>query len=425
MAETERKIWDYLKAQGYTDAGVAGVMGNLYAESGLISTNLENYYERRFGMSDIEYTNAVDNGTYSNFINDSAGYGLAQWTYWSRKKGLLEYARMQGTSIGDLTMQLGYLVKELTGYSILKTSTSVKEVSDYILVNFERPADQSDSVKRQRANYGQKYYDLYAKSVPEGSEGLYTASKLIAIAIAELGYKEKASNSQLDNPTANAGSNNWTKYARDLYAAGYYNGNKNGYAWCDAFIDWCFYMLTGKDSQKAQYLECQTGPLGAACGYSADYFREAGRFFKAPQVGDQIFFGPFGYEEHTGLVEKFDSTYVYTIEGNSSNQVERRTYRLTDSSISGYGRPRYDAEPVVIPNDDEEDEDMTQERFNELMNAWLEAQAQKEPSPWSATSRAWAEEKQYIRGDERGRKMYKKPLTREEFVEVLYRIMAK
>jgi len=110
MATTEKKIWDYLKAQGYTDAAIAGVMGNLYAESGLISTNLENYYERRFGMSDIEYTNAVDNGTYSDFITDSAGYGLAQWTYWSRKKGLLEYAKSKGTSIGDLTMQLGYLV---------------------------------------------------------------------------------------------------------------------------------------------------------------------------------------------------------------------------------------------------------------------------------------------------------------------------
>ena len=59
----------------------------------------------------------------------------------------------------------------------------------------------------------------------------YTANQLIAIAKAEVGYLEKASNSQLDNKVENAGYNNYTKYARDLYAAGYYNGNKNGFAW--------------------------------------------------------------------------------------------------------------------------------------------------------------------------------------------------
>ncbi|MCM1222676.1 MAG: CHAP domain-containing protein, partial [Lachnospiraceae bacterium] len=64
--------------------------------------------------------------------------------------------------------------------------------------------------------------------------------KLLATAQAEEGYLEKASNSQLDNPAANAGQNNWTKYARDLDALGrVYNGKKNGYAWCDVFVDWC------------------------------------------------------------------------------------------------------------------------------------------------------------------------------------------
>ena len=56
---------------------------------------------------------------------------------------------------------------------------------------------------------------------------------IVAIALAELGYHEKASNTALDDKAANSGGNNWTKYARDLAAAGYYNGNKNGYAWCD------------------------------------------------------------------------------------------------------------------------------------------------------------------------------------------------
>ena len=54
------------------------------------------------------------------------------------------------------------------------------------------------------------------------------ASEIVAIALAQIGYKEKASNKNLDDPAANAGSANWTKYARDLASAGYYNGNKNG-----------------------------------------------------------------------------------------------------------------------------------------------------------------------------------------------------
>ena len=66
-------------------------------------------------------------------------------------------------------------------------------------------------------------------------------SDIVAIALAEVGYREKASNAYLDDKTANAGVANWTKYARDLAKAGYYQANKNGYAWCDVFTDWCFF----------------------------------------------------------------------------------------------------------------------------------------------------------------------------------------
>lgn len=91
------------------------------------------------------------------------------------------------------------------------------------------------------------------------------ASEIVAIALAQIGYKEKASNKNLDDPAANAGSANWTKYARDLASAGYYNGNKNGFAWCDVFVDWCFFKAYGKD--EGQRIQCQTGPYGAGCTY--------------------------------------------------------------------------------------------------------------------------------------------------------------
>lgn len=163
---TEEKIWNYLKGKGLNNYGIAGLMGNLYAESGLCPTNLQNSYEKKLGFTDATYTTAVDNGDYTNFVKDCAGYGLAQWTYWSRKQNLLNFAKAKSASIGDLEMQLDFLYKELgEGYkavlSILKSAKSVREASDAVLLKFERPADQSTSVQVKRAGYSQTYYEKY------------------------------------------------------------------------------------------------------------------------------------------------------------------------------------------------------------------------------------------------------------------------
>lgn len=173
MGETtgEKKIWDFLKERIGNDFGVAGMMGNLQAESGLRSNNLQNSFEKTLGMTDEQYTSAVDNGSYKNFVMDSAGYGLAQWTYSSRKQNLLTFRNAAGTSIGDLSMQLGFLWKELTEnykgvLSGLRAARSVREASDIVLTQFEKPADQSESVRAKRASYGQVFYDRYAVFSP-------------------------------------------------------------------------------------------------------------------------------------------------------------------------------------------------------------------------------------------------------------------
>ena len=163
----EQQIWNYFKDKGLNEFGIAGLMGNLYAESALNPKNLQNTYEKKLGYSDTDYTQAVDNGIYNNFVKDSAGYGLAQWTYWSRKQALLSYARSVGKSIGDLEMQLGFLYKELSEsykavLKTLKSASSIFEASNAVLLDFERPADQSASVQNKRAGYGQKYYSKYA-----------------------------------------------------------------------------------------------------------------------------------------------------------------------------------------------------------------------------------------------------------------------
>lgn len=169
----------------------------------------------------------------------------------------------------------------------------------------------------------------------------YTVNRILEIARAEIGYHEKNSDANLDLKTAaNDGAGNYTKYARDLRAAGYYNGDKCGYAWCDVFVDWLFYQMCNKDAKVAQQIECQSGPYGAGCYFSAQYYKDAKRYFTSnPQPGDQIFFGDY---EHTGIIEAVSATTITTIEGNTSNMVARRTYAIGSSYVTGFGRPRYD-----------------------------------------------------------------------------------
>lgn len=186
--------------------------------------------------------------------------------------------------------------------------------------------------------------------------------KLINVAKAEIGYLEKKTNSQLDSKTANAGRNNYTKYARDLdKISGFYNGKKNGYAWCDVFVDWCFVEAFGVDKAKGLLLQPNKS-LGAGCHYSAQYFKKAGQFHTKPKKGDQIFFyDSKGGISHTGIVVNVDNTYVYTVEGNTSSDagvvanggsVNDKKYKLSYSRIAGYGRPKYDEEtPSVEPKD--------------------------------------------------------------------------
>lgn len=197
--ERERHIWNYLRSVGMSDAGAAGLMGNLYAESALNPTNLQNSFERSLGYSDDAYTAAVDSGAYKNFVKDSAGYGLAQWTYYTRKQKLLDHCKAIGKSIGDLDAQLEFLYKELcTGYpvllTLLKAATSVKTASDAVLTQFERPADQSETAKSRRASYGQGYYDKY-----HGKEG-FTVTEQDKKDIAKMVYDMIKADQDKENP---------------------------------------------------------------------------------------------------------------------------------------------------------------------------------------------------------------------------------
>lgn len=165
----EKQVWDFLIGKGMTAFATAGIMGNIRCESNFIPTNLQNSFEKKFGVDDLTYTSQVDEGR-RDFI-DSAGYGLCQWTYYTRKQALLNYAKAQKKSIGDLAMQLEYLWTEMSAKKSmmkeLNAASSVRQASDIFLLQFERPAKKDDpEVQKNRASYGETYFTKYSNSKP-------------------------------------------------------------------------------------------------------------------------------------------------------------------------------------------------------------------------------------------------------------------
>lgn len=181
---------------------------------------------------------------------------------------------------------------------------------------------------------------------------MLSVNRLIQTARAEVGYLEKRSNRDLYDKTANVGKNNYTKYALELDNFGnVYNGRKQGFSWCDVFVDWCFIHTFGL--RVGIEMLCQTEKsLGAGCKYSMDYYRKAGRFYTTPNVGDQVFFTRDGRTcAHTGIVAQVSFDCIYTIEGNAASgpgvtpnggSVVCKMYKRNNTAIIGYGRPRWE-----------------------------------------------------------------------------------
>lgn len=141
----------------------------------------------------------------------------------------------------------------------------------------------------------------------------YDISKVISVARGEKGYLEKASNSNLDSKTANAGSNNFTKYWRDMANLGL--GNYQGQYWCACFIAWCFYVAYGLKAMQQLLLHS----FFINCATMANLASRAGRLSSIPQVGAVALFksSSKGYY-HTELVVGVTGSQFTTVGGNTS-----------------------------------------------------------------------------------------------------------
>lgn len=175
---SKSSIWARLKAKGFSDTACAAIMGNMQQESAFKPNNVEDRYHADTGKSDEYYTAAVDNGSYSrnDFMRDGGkayGYGLCQWTFYSRKAGLYDFAKKRGVSIADEQMQIDWMMEEMhqseysSVYDTLMSGTSLKKMTEKFMCRFENPADQSEGAINYRVGLAQAIYNEFAGTTPE------------------------------------------------------------------------------------------------------------------------------------------------------------------------------------------------------------------------------------------------------------------
>jgi hypothetical protein len=153
------------------------------------------------------------------------------------------------------------------------------------------------------------------KSKDERIPAFNTAARVVAVALAEVGYEE--------------GKSNYSKYGK-------WNG-QNYKPWCGSFVSWSAHMAGVPTTSIKKYSN--------NCMAEFKWFKSIKRWKNSeyePKTGDIIFLDTKYKYEHTGLVVKCENNIVYTIEGNANDMVMEKQYSVDDDRIIGYGIPKYD-----------------------------------------------------------------------------------
>lgn len=429
----EQIIWTYFQNKGCGPAGIAGLMGNLYAESGLEPTNLQNSYNTKLKMTDAEYTAAVDSGKYKNFIKDSAGYGIAQWTFWSRKRDLLAFCQAKKQSIGSLQAQLDFLYQELTtSYStvwkILIATTSVLEASNAVLLNFERPASvlKEGTAKQEtiakRAGFAQTYYDKYAKQevnsvMSNSSLATYTRITKNKTTLSSKTLNRISIHCFVGQVTAQRGVDYFAttdRQASSNYVVGYDGSiglsvDEKDRSWCTSSADNDKQAITIEvASETVDPYKVTDTAYNALIELLVDICRRNG---KTKMIWDSNKTTALAYKPAANEV-------ILTVHRWFATKACPGDYLFNrHGQIAAAVNDRLNGVPA---QPEEEDEDMTQEKFNEMMNNYL-ASLNAKPATFEQDALVWAQENGLMVGNEQGQLMPKRFLTRGEFAVVLKR----
>lgn len=163
-------IYNLLRGYGLSEAGALGMLGNWECESGCEPYRLQGDYQASRAISKA-YVNAIENGTQDRerFANDQKGFGLAQWTYYSRKDMLWEVWKHSGKRIDDVGLQVDFAMRELQGeysglLSFLKTTNDIQAACDRVCREYERPAVNNVQARYQATLRIRSELDLSGQS---------------------------------------------------------------------------------------------------------------------------------------------------------------------------------------------------------------------------------------------------------------------
>lgn len=162
---SKQSIWNYLKQHtSLPEVSIAGIMGNMECESNCESCRVQGDFTNDRSTS-IAYANAVNKGemSISQFSRDAKGWGLCQWTYFSRKENLLNSCRSQGKGIGDEEAQLAFMLAEMqmeftSTWNKLLNCHSIYDAASYVCCEYELPMVKNVAA---RADFGQTIYNQF------------------------------------------------------------------------------------------------------------------------------------------------------------------------------------------------------------------------------------------------------------------------
>lgn len=203
----------------------------------------------------------------------------------------------------------------------------------------DMPFVVSDNYFESFSGFESCAYVPLAESIQSRALVMVSKKCFVQIATNEIGYLGKATNSQLDSPTANPGGD-YTKYTA-------WYGGENGVPWCAIFVSWC---------ANQAHIHESTIPRTDDVWEMRDFYKERNRFYNIsdneiaasfpidtnhrPTIGDLVFIYHNGDKyRHIGIVASVSSSSFTIIDGNWGNRVDTREYSFTNPTITAYASP--------------------------------------------------------------------------------------
>lgn len=333
----KRKIGCFMLALLITCSSLLGVpsqyaaaSGSMYSFETMMEKAVNSYMEYRYG---VLTTGEADEGleiTVAGIVNDELKHAEVL-----NSKGIeiTDYDFAITNTEGSDEMSTVTVAEE---FRYIQNGVLSTETTEHILTVMKNSNDMLVIVSDEYLEEASEFASCSYVSPEDGvmmERAVQVVPLIITIAKSQVGYKEKASNSNLSSFTANAGSNNYTKY-------GAWYGN-NGQPWCATFVSWCANQAGISTSMVPKYQSCDAG---------MSKFKSWGRFYYSktyggsytPKVGDIFFTGPSTSDStHTGLVVGVSGSTITIVDGNHSDKVNLRTMSINNSSLIGFGNPVY------------------------------------------------------------------------------------